>query len=112
MDKMKEEKKTVLRRLRRKIIFFKVTMQRGYSWISFLMMGIVVAISATPYMQSILPWIHMWMMAIFMVIVIFLIGWFDNKYRFMHAEADYGVEKNPLLLNGLKGKLRDEEKNE
>lgn len=99
-------KHETLTKIRKKIISFKFTMQRGYSWISFLMMGVVVAVSVTPYVQRVLPWVHMWMMAIAMMIILFTIGYFDNKYRFLHTEQDYSVERNPLLIKGLKGELK------
>jgi hypothetical protein len=70
------------------------------------MMGIVVAISGTPYVQQVFPWVHMWELAIFMFVILFLIGWADNKYRFLHTEQDYSVVRNPVLMQGLRGELK------
>ena len=109
---MKEERKTFFRRVRNQIIIAKYTMARGYSWLSFLMMGVVAAVSITPYIQKVWSWAHMWQIAIVMIGILFFIGYIDNRYRFLHAEQDYAVARNPLLMRGLRGELREDWKKE
>lgn len=96
----------MFRKIRKNIIALKFTMIRGYSWVSFLMVGVVAAASVTPYVKQVVPWVQMWQMVALMVVTLFLIGFIDNKFKFLHTEQDWAVERNPILMQGLRGELR------
>lgn len=106
-----EKEKSFFRKARKLIVTLKFTMIRGYSWVSFMMLGIITAVSLLPYVKQYVHWIQLWQLIIFVVILLFLIGWLDVKYKFLHTEQDYTYERSPTLMKGLRGELKNESKN-
>jgi hypothetical protein len=97
---------------RKWIIEQKYTLQRGYSWANIPAMGIVVAGS----IKGVLPGLFdkFWKFAILVVIGIiglWLIGWIDKKWHFLHAEQDYATVTNPTLMEIIEANRKKEEAN-
>ena len=84
---------------RKWIVEQKFTLGRGYTWLSLPSMGIVVASS----IQNVLPGVFdkFWKfvsLVIFGLILLWVIGWFDKRYHFLHSENSYSIEVNPLMM--------------
>jgi hypothetical protein len=91
----------ILDNIKRKLVVFKFTLSRGYAWCQLPTMAIMGAGILYPYTKDILPWMKMWMLAIFALLVFISVGWIDRSTRLLHEENSYSTETNPTLMKGL-----------
>ena len=101
---MDEQRKSKLRGMRKWLIIQKYTMQRGYGYLSVAMMGVVFAASIKSVLPSLID--DFWKFAVLTVVsfvAIYILGWFDAKYKFLHDEAIYSTEVNPLMMQVIDG---------
>lgn len=65
-----------------------------------------------PYVVDYFPGVHLWQITIAAFLGMLFIGWLDYKLRLLHEEQNYMTQQNPVLMAGLRGKLKKEnEKN-
>jgi hypothetical protein len=94
--------------LRRKLVVFKYTLQRGYAWAQIPTLALIGAGVLKPYFPN---W-TIWTLGAFAMLVYLIIGLIDRFGGLLQEETNYGVEMSPLLMRGLKGELKKEEKKE
>ena len=91
-----------LSRLRRMLVVFKVTAQRGYALLNVPFLALMGAGVLYPYAVGMFPWMKLWHLAIAAFIGMMTAGYLDRKLRLLHTEQDYLTESNPTLMRGLK----------
>jgi hypothetical protein len=96
---MDEEQKDTFRRFRKFTIVQKYTLQRGYAWMQMPMMGVIFASTikaAFPgFVNSLTRFI---ILILFSFISLYIAGWLDKKFKFLHEENIYTTETNPLMM--------------
>lgn len=96
---MEIEQKQQLSRFRKWLIVQKVTLGRGYSYVNVLMLGVVFAASIKTVLPGLINTFSRFViLSIVSFIGLYLIGWIDKKYKFLHDENAYAIETNPLLM--------------
>lgn len=90
-------------KLRKWFIIQKVTISRGYSYVSVAMLGVIFASSV----KSVLPGIinnfaKFIILTIISFLLFYIIGLVDKWYGFLSDEQIYAVETNPLMMNIVK----------
>jgi purine-cytosine permease-like protein len=110
--KLIEENKTFLKKVRRWIIVQKYTLQRGYGHLNVLMLGVVCAASIkSAFPGAIDNFIKFIGLSILGFIGLYIVGWFDKKWRFLHEEQCYTTETNDLLMEVINAN-RQKQKNQ
>jgi len=92
--------------VKRKIVVFKYTLQRGYAWANTPLIAIIGAGVLKPYFPN---W-SIWSLGAIALIGLITLGLIDRYFGFLHEETNYGVEMSPLLMRGLKGELKNDKK--
>ena len=95
---MEELKRQKFRAFRKWIIIQKYTLQRGYAWGQVPAIGIIFASS----MKAAFPgWLNgmgfVWLVLASFV-GLYVTGWIDKKFRFLHEENTYCTETNPVMM--------------
>ena len=104
---MEPEQKAQLSKFRKWIIVQKFTLQRGYNWANIPMIGFIGAGQLKLLFPGFFNTLTKFVLLIILVLVgLYFIGWIDKKFRFLHDDNSYGIETNPLLLEGLRGELK------
>ena len=90
----------------------KFTLGRGYTWANIPAMGIVVASS----IQNVLPGVFdkVWKFGVLVVlglIGLWVLGYADKKWHFLHAEQNYATETNPVMMELVNAGRKKEEAN-
>ena len=88
----------IILNLKRKLVVFKFTLQRGYAWCQLPTMALMGAGILYPYTKDFFPWMKMWMLAIFALLIFISVGWFDRSVRLLHEEQTYATETNPMMM--------------
>jgi len=94
----------VFKNIIRKIVVLKFTISRGYIWCQTMVMAIIAAGVLKPY----LPQFKFYQLALIGLFVFITVGYIDRKFGFLAAESSYATERNPLLMSGLQGKLKND----
>jgi len=89
--------------LRRKLVVFKYTLQRGYAWCQLPTLALIGAGVLKPYFPN---W-SIWALGAVAMIIFLVVGIIDRAIGLLHEETNYGTEMSPLLMRGLKGELKD-----
>jgi len=101
-----KQKIPYLSRFRKWLIVQKYIMQRGYGWTQVPLLGFIgasqVKLVFPGYFDTA---IRFGILVLLALIGLYVIGWIDKRYRFLHEDNIYLTETNPLLLSGLKGEL-------
>jgi hypothetical protein len=92
--------------LKRKLVVFKYTLQRGYAWCQLPTLAIIGAGVLKPYFPN---W-SIWSLGAIAFLIFFLVGVIDRFIGLLQEETNYGVEMSPLLLRGLRGELKNDKK--
>ena len=82
---------------RRKLISFKIVLQRGYSWCQLPTIAVIGAGIIKPYFPN---W-QLWQLAIVAFGIFVFVGFLDNKLRIFHEEQSWVTEHNPTMMKGL-----------
>ena len=93
-------------RLVRMLVVFKFTLLRGYSWCQLPTLALMGTGIMLPYVQQYGLKIRFWQLAVLTFAIFLFFGYLDRKLKLLHAENNYGVETNPLLMQGLRGELK------
>ncbi len=93
-----------LKNIRKKIVVLKFTLMRGYSWGQAPTMAIIAAGVLKPF----LPSFQFWQLSLIGLVIFITIGFIDRKLGFLSAEQSYITSQNDLLMQGLKGELKNE----
>jgi hypothetical protein len=88
--------------LRRKLVVFKYTLQRGYAWCQLPTLALIGAGVLKPYFPN---W-SIWSLGAIAMAVFLIAGIIDKAMGLLHEETNYGTEMSPLLMRGLKGELK------
>ena len=91
--------------IKRKLVVFKYTLQRGYAWAQIPTLALIGAGVLKPYFQN---W-TIWSLGAIAILIYLIIGIVDRWGGLLHEETNYGVEMSPLLMRGLKGELKQKE---
>lgn len=90
-------------RIRRWLVEFKYTLQRGYGWAQVPLLGTIAASSLkSAFPELVNSFGRFIALTIFGFLVLYLIGYLDKRFRFLHEENNYGVEVNPLMMKIIK----------
>lgn len=95
---------------RRKLVVLKFMFNRGYMWCQLPTLALMGAGVLTPYIQQYFPSARMWQISLFALIVFMFVGFMDKRLGVLGEEASYTTEVNPMLMKGLKGELKNENK--
>lgn len=96
-----------LGKFRRWLVVQKYTLLRGYSWLNVIMLGIVCAASLKSAFPGLIDTVPKFIGLGFLgFIVLYIVGYIDYRYRFLHEEQNYATETNPHLMAGLRGELK------
>jgi len=100
-------------KIRRWLVEFKYTLQRGYGWAQIPLLGTIAASSLKSAFPELVNSFGKFIaLTIFGFFVLYLIGYIDKKYRFLHEENNYGVEVNPLMMKIIKNtEVKNEQTN-
>ena len=90
--------RSLLKKIRRKIVVAKYTMSRGYMWCQTPSLILVVAGVIKPY----LPGLRFYQIALIGFSIFMTVGYIDKKFRFLNEEQSYATEQNTLLLKELR----------
>lgn len=102
-DKLLQKSTTKGGRLRRWLVEFKYTLQRGYGWAQVPLLGTIAASTfKTAFPELVDSFSKFLLLTIFGFIALYSIGYIDKRYRFLHEENNYGVEVNPLMMKIIK----------
>jgi len=82
---------------RRRLILFKIVLQRGYSWCQLPTIAIIGAGIIKPY----LPKWSLWQLALVAFSIFVIVGVLDNRLRIFHEEQSWVTEHNPTMMKGL-----------
>jgi len=86
-------------KLRRWFVEQKYTLQRGYGNLNVLMLGIVAAASIKGAFPALINSMTKFvLLSIFGFAILFIVGYFDKKWRVLDEENNYATEKSPLLM--------------
>jgi len=96
--------KPIFKKLIRKIVVLKFTMARGYVWVQTPTMSIIAAGVLKPYF----PQVQFYQLCLIGFFIFIFVGFIDRKFGFLAAESSYATERNPLLMSGLQGRLKNE----
>lgn len=91
--------------LRRKLVVFKYTLQRGYAWCQLPTLALIGAGVLKPYFPN---W-SIWTLGAIALGIFLLVGIIDRFIGLLQEETNYGTEMSPLLMRGLKGELKYED---
>ena len=88
----------------------KFTLNRGYSWMNIIILGVVAVTSLKTLLPGLID--SFWKAIIVGILGLFglwFIGYLDRRYRFLHSEQNYTTETNPALME-IVNKVREENK--
>ena len=107
---MKEKTKEIFRKFRKWIIVQKYTLGRGYSNTQQVMIGVIFASSIKIWLPNYFDtaWKFIALVLISMIIL-YLIGWIDRKFKFIHTEQKFVTEMNPIMMD-IKNKVTKKRK--
>jgi len=96
---------------RRWLVVQKYTLLRGYSWLNVALLGVVAAASLKAAFPGLIDSLWKFIALVILGFVgLYIVGYIDYRYRFLHEEQNYATETNPVLLAGLRGELKNENK--
>lgn len=98
------ETNNIKEKIARGLVILKFTMQRGYQWCQLPTLTIIGAGVMYPYVKE--YGLKLWQVAIIAFLIFLTVGYIDKKFRLIHEESTYTTSLNPLLMEGLKGKLK------
>jgi hypothetical protein len=88
-----------LSRFRKWLIIQKYIMQRGYGWTQVPLLGFIgagqVKLLFPGYFNSLTKFA---LLVLFVLICLYIVGYIDKRYRFLHEDNVYLTETNPLLM--------------
>lgn len=90
-------------KIRKWLVEFKYTLQRGYGWTQVPLLGIIAASTLKAAFPGLVN--SFWKFTILSIcgfVTLYFIGWIDKKYRFLHEENNYTIEVNPYLMKVVK----------
>ena len=100
---MDDDTKTRGRKIRRWLVEFKYTLQRGYGWTQVPLLGVIAASSLkTAFPGLVNSFRRFILLSILGFVVLYIIGFIDKKYRFLHEENNYTIEVNPMMMAVVK----------
>jgi len=96
-----------LGQLRKWIIIQKYSLQRGYAWLQIPGMGIIFASSIKAAFPGLIDNVFKYILLVIVsFIALYIVGYIDRIFRFLHAENEYVTITNPTLMAGLRGELK------
>ena len=97
---------------RRWLVVQKVTLGRGYSWLSQIMIGFIAIGSIKtifPNWADTIPKVAIWFFVT--VFGLWFVGYIDKRLRLYHEESAYGTEVNPLMMEVVDNTRKKEDGN-
>lgn len=96
---MKEEKKTFLRKVRRWVVIQKLKVARGYLDIQQIMLGVIFSSSVKVWFPTIFKtWWSFALLVLGSMIILYIVGHYDIKFKIIHTENQVGSEWNPFWV--------------
>jgi len=82
------------------IAIMKFTYQRGYSYCSTSLIGVIGATAIKPYLDPYIQ-LHLWQLIVLAMGGFFIIGIFDRVFNIIGEEQAYLTERNKTMMEGL-----------
>jgi len=84
-------------RIIRLLVVFKFTLLRGYAWCQLPVLSLMGAGILLPYIKQYID-IRFWQLTLIALIIFIFVGYLDRKLKLLHAENNYSIETNPLMM--------------
>jgi len=88
--------------LRKRLIQFKFTLERGYAWVKLPTLAVMGSGIIKPYFPN---W-SFTQLSIVAFLVFITVGFLDLKLKLLHEELSYSTSKNPVMMKGLYGEKK------
>ena len=83
--------------LKRRLVQFKYTLERGYAWVKLPTLAVMGSGIIAPYFPN---WTFT-ELSIVAFLIFITVGFLDLKLKLLHEELSYVTKKNPVMMEGL-----------